>query len=57
MRIDADYDDKTNLLWKFIKDIKDTLKGDKPINAAGNEVPNNAYYDDENITWENRRNK
>ena len=57
MRIDADYDDKTNLLWKFIKDIKDTLKGDKPINAAGNEVPNNAYYDDENITWKNRRNK
>lgn len=57
MRIDADYDDKTNLLWKFIKDIRDTLKGDKPINAAGNEVPNNAYYDDENITWENRRNK
>lgn len=57
MRIDADYDDKTNLLWKFVKDIKDTLKGDKPINAAGNEVPNNAYYDDENITWKNRRNK
>ena len=57
MRIDADYDDKTNLLWKFIKDIRDTLKGDKPINAAGNEVPNNAYYNDENITWENRRNK
>lgn len=57
MRIDADYDDETNLLWKFVKDIKDTLTGDKPINAAGNEAPNDSYYTDKEITWKTRRNK
>ena len=57
MKIDADYDDKNNLLWKFVKDIKDTLVGDKPINAAGNEAPNGSYYPDREITWKNRRNK
>ena len=57
MKIDADYDDETSLLWKFITDIKDTLIKDKPINAAGNEAPNDSYYSDREITWENRRNK
>lgn len=57
MRIDADYDDDTSLLWKFVTDIKDTLTGNKPINAAGNEAPNGSYYTDKEITWENRRNK
>ena len=57
MHIDADTDDNTSLLWKFVKDIKDTLTGDKPINAAGNEAPNDSYYSDREITWENRRNK
>ena len=57
MKIDADYDDDTSLLWKFVKDIKDTFTGDKPINAAGNEAPNDSYYSDREITWENRRNK
>lgn len=57
MHIDADYDDNTSLLWKFVTDIKDTLTGNKPISAAGNEVPNDAYYTDKEITWENRRNK
>lgn len=57
MHIDADTDDNTSLLWKFVKDIKDTLTGDKPINAAGNEVPNDSYYSDREITWENRRNQ
>ena len=57
MHIDADYDDDTSLLWKFITDIKDTLTGNKPISAAGNDVPNDAYYTDKEITWENRRNK
>ena len=55
MKIDAD--DETNLLWKSVKDIKDTLVGDKPINAAGNEAPNGSYYPDREITWKNRRNK
>lgn len=57
MNIDADYDDKTSLLWKFITDIKDTLINNKPIDAAGNEAPNDSYYSDREITWENRRNK
>lgn len=57
MRIDADYDDETNLVWKFVKDIKDTLSGDKPINASGNEAPNDSYYLDKEITWNTRRNK
>ena len=57
MYIDSDMDDNTSLVWKFVKDIKDTLTGDKPINAAGNEAPNDSYYSDKEITWENRRNK
>lgn len=55
MNIDSDDDDETNLFVKFIQDIKDTLFGDKPISAAGNDAPN--YYKDEDITWENRGNK
>lgn len=57
MHIDADYDDETSLVWKFIKDIKDTLTNDKPINAAGNEAPNDSYYSDREITWATRRNQ
>lgn len=57
MRIDADYDDDTSLVWKFITDIKDTLTDNKPIDAAGNEAPNDSYYSDREITWETRRNK
>lgn len=57
MRIDADTDDDSSLLWKFVKDIKDTITGDKPINAAGNDAPNDSYYSDREITWDTRRNK
>ena len=57
MSIDADYDDHTSLLWKYVKDIKDTLVQDKPISAAGNEAPNGSYYPDHKITWDTRRNK
>ena len=57
MHIDTDFDDNTSLLWKFVQDIKDTLTKDKPINAAGNEAPNDSYYTDKKITWKNRRNK
>ena len=57
MHIDADYDDDTSLVWKFITDIKDTLTDNKPIDAAGNEAPNDSYYSDREITWETRRNK
>lgn len=55
MTIDAIDDDETGLLFKFVKDIKDTLTGDKPISAAGNEAPD--YYHEGDITWENRRNQ
>ena len=54
MRIDADNDDETNLLWKFVKDIFDTLKGDKPISAAGTVAPD--YYKSHDVNWYNRRN-
>ena len=57
MNIDADYDDETSLLWKFVTDIKDTLTGDKPINASGNKAPNDSYYTDSEITWKTRRNQ
>ena len=57
MSIDADYDDHTSLLCKYVKDIKDTLVQDKPISAAGNEAPNGSYYPDRKITWDTRRNK
>ena len=57
MHIDADYDDETNLLWKFVTDIKDTLTNNKPIDAAGNEAPNDSYYSDREITWDTRRNQ
>lgn len=57
MKIDADYKDETSLLAKFVQDIKDTLIGNKPINAAGNDAPNDSYYTDKEITWKNRRNK
>jgi hypothetical protein len=55
MTIDAMDHDETSLLVKFIQDIKDTLSGDKPISAAGTEAPN--YYNQGEVTWENRRNK
>lgn len=57
MHIDTDFDDDTSLLWKFVQDIKDTLSGNKPINAAGNEAPNDSYYTDKEVTWKTRRNK
>ena len=57
MHIDTDFDDDTSLLWKFVQDIKDTISGDKPINASGNKAPNDSYYTDKEVTWKNRRNK
>ena len=54
MNIDADNENKTSLLWKFVKDIVDTLTGDKPISAAGTEAPD--YYKTHDVNWYNRRN-
>ena len=55
MTIDAMDHDDTSLWKKFVQDIKDTLTGDKPISAAGNDAPN--YYNKGDVTWENRRNQ
>ncbi len=55
MTIDAMDHNDTNLFVKFIQDIKDTLTGDKPISAAGNDAP--SYYNKGDVTWENRRNQ
>lgn len=55
MKIDALADDDTSLFWKFVEDIRDTITGDKPINAAGIDSPD--YYNTDNITWKTRRNQ
>ena len=55
MTIDAMDHNDSSLLVKFIQDIKDTLTGDKPISAAGNDAP--SYYQTGDVTWENRRNQ
>ena len=55
MHIDAEDEDQTNLLVKFFKDIIDTLTGNKPISAAGNDAPN--YYVSGELNWYNRRNQ
>lgn len=55
MTIDAMDEDNSQLLTKFVKDIKDTLTNDKPISASGNDAPD--YYNSGDITWENRRNQ
>lgn len=55
MDIDAIHKDDSSLLQKFVWDIKDTLKGDKPISASGNIAPD--YYNPGEITWETRRNQ
>ena len=55
MTIDALTEDDTSLFAKFIQDIRDTITGNKPISAAGNEAPN--YYNAGEVTWETRRNQ
>lgn len=56
MVINADYEDETNLLYKFIQDVVDTLTGNKPIfGSSDSHLP--SYMDDQEVTWENRRNQ
>ena len=57
MHINSDSEDDSSLIMKFVADIKDTLTGNKPISASGNEAPNDSYYPDKEVTWENRRNQ
>lgn len=55
MNLDAIEDSNTPLLTKYVQDLKDTFTGDKGIWPSGKSPPD--YYNDENITWENRRNQ
>ncbi|MDD4850952.1 MAG: hypothetical protein PHO10_09690 [Gemmiger sp.] len=55
MNIDTDYEDDTNLLVKFVRDIIDTLTGNAPIDAAGTAAPD--YYNSSQITYATRRNQ
>ena len=54
MHIFSDDDNQDSLLVKFLQDIRDTLSGNKPISAAGNDAPN--YYHSGEVNWFNRRN-
>ena len=55
MDFDADDESQTSLLQKFVQDIVDTLTGNDPISAAGNDAPD--YYQNHNVTWDDRRNQ
>ena len=56
MTIDAEDDDDTSLLSKFVRDIIDTLTGNKPIHGSSDsDVPD--FYKNNEITWANRRNQ
>lgn len=52
---DSSETDDSSLFIKFVQDIADTLTGNDPISASGNEAPD--YYKEHNVTWSNRRNQ
>ena len=52
---DSSETDDSSLFIKFVQDIADTLTGNDPISASGNEAPD--YYTEHNVTWSNRRNQ
>ena len=52
---DSSETDDTSLFIKFVQDIADTLTGNDPISASGNEAPD--YYKEHEVTWSNRRNQ
>lgn len=52
---DSSETDDTSLFIKFVQDIADTLTGNDPISASGNEAPD--YYKEYEVTWNNRRNQ
>lgn len=54
MKVAAANDNDMTLLQRYIRDLVDTVTGNKPISAAGNEAPNINYSD---VTWETRRNQ
>lgn len=55
MDFDTLDEDDSSLLVKFVRDIADTLSGNDPISASGNDAPD--YYKDHDVTWDNRRNQ
>jgi hypothetical protein len=55
MNIDAIGTDDTSLLVKFLQDIRDTLTGNKAIDAAGTDAP--SYYNAGDVTWSTRLNQ
>lgn len=52
---DSSETDDSSLFIKFVQDIADTLTGNDPISASGNDAPD--YYKEHNVTWGNRRNQ
>lgn len=52
---DSSETDDSSLFVKFVQDITDTLTGNDPISASGNEAPD--YYKEHSVTWSNRRNQ
>lgn len=52
---DSSETDDSSLFVKFVQDIADTLTGNDPISASGNEAPD--YYKEHKVTWSNRRNQ
>lgn len=52
---DSSETDDSSLFIKFVQDIVDTLTGNDPISASGNEAPD--YYKEHSVTWSNRRNQ
>lgn len=52
---DSSETDDSSLFVKFVQDIADTLTGNDPISASGNEAPD--YYKEHSVTWSNRRNQ
>lgn len=57
MDIKADDSEETSLLQKFVRDIRDTLSGSKPISASGNESPDAYGAWGEGLTWDTRLNR
>lgn len=54
MNIRATASDDTTLFQKWIQDLMDTLRGNRPISPAGVDAPD---YSNSNVTWETRRNQ
>lgn len=52
---DSSETDDSSLFVKFVQDIADTLTGNDPISASGNDAPD--YYKEHSVTWSNRRNQ